>query len=237
LTQQLDPSTKFAALCLRMRGGLIVSCQALPEEPLFGSAHMAAMALAAAYAGASGIRANGPADITAIRATVDLPIIGIEKRDFEGFEVRITPTVAQAAGIARAGADIIALDATRRPHPDSLSLPDRINSVRCQTGCPVLADVATLEEGQEAEAAGADMVSTTLSGYTDYSPAQEGPDFELLKALVARLSIPVIAEGRISTPEEAARALCLGAFAIVVGSAITRPQLIAQRFLERMRNR
>ncbi len=220
----------------RLHNGLIVSCQALPDEPLCGAAHMAAMALAAAYGGACAIRANGPADIAAIRQAVDLPIIGLEKQDLPGYAVRITPTVALALRVARAGADIIALDATCRPHPDGLSLPERIRRVHDQTGCPVLADVATFDEGLAAEAAGADLVSTTLSGYTGDGPAPDGPDFELLEKLAARLRTPVIAEGRISTPQQAARALELGAFAVVVGGAITRPQWITRQFVERMQN-
>ena len=236
MTVRPDPSAKFTALCQRLRGGLIVSCQALPEEPLFGAEHMAAMARAAAYGGAAGIRANSPADIAAIRAAVDLPVIGLDKRDVPGFAVYITPTVARALAVARAGADMIALDATRRPHPDGLSLPERIQAVRRQTGCPIVADVATCQEGLEAEAAGADMVSTTLAGYTEDSPANGEPDFGLLQCLVARLSIPVIAEGHITTPEEARQALELGVFAVVVGAAITRPQLITRRFVERIKS-
>ncbi len=232
-----DRSAKLAALCQRFQGNLVVSCQALPDEPLFGAEHMAAMARAAAYGGAAGIRANGPGDIAAIRAAVDLPIIGLYKRHVPGFAVRITPTVADALKVASAGADMIALDATLRPHPDSLELPERIQSIQRRTGTPVLADVGTWEEGLEAEAAGADMVSTALAGYTEGSPDQDGPDFELLQQLALRLRIPILAEGRISTPEEAFHALELGAFAVVVGSAITRPQLITQRFAERIRAR
>ncbi len=220
-----------------LQGGLIVSCQALLEEPLFGAEHMAAMARAAAGAGAVAIRANGPADIAAIRAAVEVPIIGLYKVDLQGFEVRITPTLEQALQVAEAGADMIAIDATHRPHPEG-SAAELIQKIHDHTNCPVLADVSTLEEGLQAAAAGADFIATTLSGYTDYSPAQPGPDFVLLEQLVHDLrskKIPVIAEGRVSTPEQAARALSLGAHAVVVGSAITRPQWITEQFVNAIR--
>ncbi len=215
----------------RFYHGLIVSCQALEDEPLHGSAMMAAMARAARMGGAAGIRANSPADIAAIRAAVDLPLIGLYKEALPGFEdVYITPTLAHAVAVADAGADIIALDATARPHPAGLDGPALTAAVRRATGLPVLADVSTYEEGVAAWQAGAEAVSTTLSGYTPYSPQQEGPDFDLIRRLAQSLPIPVIAEGRIQTPEQARQALKAGAFAVVVGGAITRPQLITRRF-------
>jgi N-acylglucosamine-6-phosphate 2-epimerase len=222
------------ALKHRLHKGLIVSCQALPGEPLFGAGMMAAMARAAVSAGAVAIRANGPEDIAAIRAEVQVPIIGIYKADLPGFEVRITPTLEHALQVADAGADMIALDATLRPHPEG-SLADLIEKIHRRTGLPLLADISTVEEGLAAAACGAEFVVTTLSGYTSYSPDQPGPDFALLSALVAALGpqgTPVIAEGRIATPEQAARALALGAHAVVVGSAITRPQWITARFMD-----
>lgn len=222
------------ALKRHLHKGLIVSCQALPGEPLFGAGMMAAMARAAVSAGAVAIRANGPEDIAAIRAEVQVPIIGIYKVDLPGFEVRITPTLEQALQVAEAGADMIALDATRRPHPKS-DVDELIEQIQRRTGLPVLADISTLEEGLAAAACGAEFVGTTLSGYTSYSPDLPGPDFALLSDLVAALGpkgIPVLAEGRIATPEQAARALALGAHAVVVGSAITRPQWITARFMD-----
>jgi N-acylglucosamine-6-phosphate 2-epimerase len=218
-----------------IRGGLIVSCQAEAGEPLHGSHHMAAMARASAAGGAVGIRANGPVDIAAIRAALPLPLFGIYKADQPGFEVRITPTVEHARQVALAGADVVAIDATRRPNPEDLTVRERIEAVRRATGLPVMADVSVLDEGLVAAHAGADLVATTLSGYTQYSPQQEAPDFELLAELARRLSIPVIAEGRIVTPEQASRALDLGAFAVVAGSAITSPQWITRRFVEGMK--
>lgn len=220
--------------------GLIVSCQAAPDEPLHGSAYMAAMARAAAEGGAVAIRANGPTDIVAIRAAVSLPIIGLYKIDLPGFEVRITPTVSAALELAEAGADVIAVDATNRPRPENLSVAEMIKRVREATGLPVLADISTLEEGLAAAEAGADLVATTLSGYTAYSPQQDEPDFALIQQLAPALErdrIALIAEGRIHTPEQAARALACGAFAVVVGTAITRPQEITKRFVTALTNR
>lgn len=227
----------FSTLFARLQGGLIVSCQALEDEPLHGASIMAAMSRAAVQGGAVGIRANSPADIVAIRSAVTVPIIGLYKEILPGVPVFITPTIQHAQAVASAGADIIALDATHRLRPDAVDAPGLIRMVKAITGKPVLADVATFEEGQAAWQSGADAVSTTLSGYTEDSPKQSAPDFTLLRSLVSELPIPVIAEGRISTPEQAAHALELGAFAVVVGSAITRPQWITRQFSQRLTRR
>jgi N-acylglucosamine-6-phosphate 2-epimerase len=220
-------------LVASIRGGLIVSCQALEDEPLHGADIMARMAVAAQQGGAVGIRANSPPDIQAIRAAVPLPLIGIYKDGDTG--VYITPTFRHAQAVAEAGADIIALDATARPRPDGTSLSDIIQRIHIELGKPVLADISTPEEAEAAQAAGADMVATTLAGYTPYSPRQDGPDYQLITDLVGRMQVPVIAEGRISTPEEALRALRCGALAVVVGGAITRPQTITARFVSHLR--
>ena len=220
---------KTTELAARLRGHLIVSCQALPNEPLHGSEVMARMAQAAEQGGAVAIRANTPADIAAIRRVTDLPIIGLWKVDVPGYDVYITPRVEHAQAIADAGADIIALDATARPHPEG-TIPEFIGAVREATGLPVLADIATEAEGIAAAEAGAEFVSTTMSGYTPESPKQEGPDLELVQRLARRLHVPVFAEGRINTPENAAQAMALGAWAVIVGGAITRPKQIAERF-------
>ena len=232
-----DPAylAKLTGLLTQLRGGLIVSCQALDDEPLHGSMHMAVMAVAAAESGAVGIRANSPEDIAAIIRSVRLPIIGIYKLDIPDFSVRITPTIESAIQVANAGADIIAIDATDRPNPDGLGLIDRIRLIHERTSCPVMADISNDQEGLAAQSAGADLVSTTLAGYTEVSARQEAPDFELLNRLVKTLKVPVIAEGRIATPGQAAQALALGAFAVVVGSAITRPQWITAQFVKQMR--
>jgi putative N-acetylmannosamine-6-phosphate epimerase len=186
------------------------------------------MAVAAKEGGAVAIRANSPNDIKAIREAVDLPIIGLFKDGESG--VYITPTLRHARAVAEAGADIIALDATGRPRPDGRTLAELIADIHGQLDKPVLADVSTLEEGMAAEKLGADFVAPTLSGYTDYSPKFDGPDFDLIRALVEKLNVPVIAEGRIRTPEEAKAALDAGVLAVVVGSAITRPQWITAQF-------
>ncbi len=213
----------------RVRGGLIVSCQALEDEPLHGSAIMARMALAAQQGGAVGIRANGPDDIRAIRHAVPLPIIGLYKDGREG--VYITPTFAHARAVAQAGADVIAIDATARPRPGGETLADLIHRIHSELNRPIMADVSTLEEAQAAADCGADLVGPTLAGYTPYSPPADDP-ISLLRAIVQAPPVPVIAEGRIHTPEQARAALAAGALAVVVGSAITRPQWITARFAE-----
>lgn len=215
----------------RLRGGLIVSCQALPSEPLFGADIMARMALAAQAGGAVAIRANSSVDIAAIRAATPLPLIGLSKVDVEGYEVYITPTVADARAVSEAGADIIALDATTRPHPEGTTA-DFIRFVREAVGKPILADISTYDEALMAQDAGAEFISTTMSGYTPYSHQQEGPDLALIARLAFKLSVPLIAEGRIATPEQALAALDAGAWAVVVGGAITRPQQITRRFAQ-----
>lgn len=212
-----------------LRGGLIVSCQALPHEPLYGSEIMARMALAAWQGGAVGIRANTPEDIAAIRQAVPLPLIGLFKAG-EG-EVYITPTLAHARAVAQAGADIVALDATARPRPDGRTLAEVIATLHAEFGVQVMADISTAAEGIAAEQAGADLVSTTLSGYTPYSDQEAGPNLALVTELAGRLAVPVVAEGRIATPAQARSALDAGAFAVVVGAAITRPQWITAQFV------
>lgn len=215
--------------CDRIRGKLIVSCQALPHEPLHGPETMVKMAQAAHQGGAVAIRANSPADVEAIKAAVALPLIGLYKHGDEG--VYITPTIAHALEIVAAGADVVAIDATDRPRPNGDTLRSQIQAVH-DHGALVLADVSTLAEGKLAAAAGADLVAPTLSGYTPHSPKLPGPDFALIQALAQELTLPVIAEGRIHTPQDAVLALQYGAIAVVVGSAITRPQLITQGFAQ-----
>lgn len=210
-----------------VRGRLVVSCQAQPHEPLHGAAHMAVMARAAVEGGAAAIRCESPADVAAIRAAVDVPLVGLWKRGETG--VYITPEREHCTAIAEAGADMIAIDATDRPRP--VAVADLVAHCRDALGKPVLADVSTLAEGLAAAAAGAAAVAPTLSGYTG-GPVPKEPDWALLQALLAEVGVPVIMEGRIWSPEDAARALAMGAWAVVVGSAITRPQLITRRFAE-----
>jgi N-acylglucosamine-6-phosphate 2-epimerase len=215
-----------------LQGKLIVSCQALEDEALFGSTFMARMALAVKMGGAAAIRANTPQDVQAIRQTVDLPIFALYKAWIPGYEVYLTPTVNHAVQIAQAGADVICVDATHRPRPDGTMLDGFFSQIHRKTGLPILADVSTLEEGLTAQACGSEMVSTALAGYTPYSRQIAGPDFDLLDELVRYLNIPVLAEGRYHYPQQAAEAVQRGAYAVVVGGAITRPTEITTRFID-----
>jgi N-acylglucosamine-6-phosphate 2-epimerase len=214
------------------KGALVVSCQARADNPLHGPVHMSAMAHAAQAGGAGGIRATGEAEVAAIRAVTRLPIIGIAKVWDDRFPVYITPGFEQAAQIAKAGADIVGLDATPRPR-DGEPVERLIGRIRTELGKEVFADIATLEEGRAAHAAGANYVATTLSGYTEETASRktEGPDLELLSALVAEISAPIVAEGRFDAPDLVAEAFRRGAHAVVVGTAITNPREITRNFV------
>jgi N-acylglucosamine-6-phosphate 2-epimerase len=214
------------------KGALVVSCQARADNPLHGPVYMSAMALAAEAGGAKGLRANGVEDIAAIRAVTSLPIIGISKVWSDRFPVYITPGFEDAARIAKAGADVIGLDATARPR-DGEPVERLISRIRSELGKEVFADIATLDDGKAAHACGATYVATTLSGYTEETAARkgEGPDLELLEALVAALPVPVVAEGRFDTPELVAEAFKRGAHAVVVGTMITNPREITKKFV------
>jgi N-acylglucosamine-6-phosphate 2-epimerase len=210
-------------------GTLVVSCQAQPDSPFHGPAGMTLMARAAALGGAGGIRANGAADIAAIRAAVELPILGIAKTgDPNG--VYITPTFADAAPLVAAGASIVGLDATPRPRPEPL--PDLVARIHDELGVPVLADVDSFDAGVAAAAAGADLVATTLSGYTG-GPVPSEPDIELVRSLAVELDCPIVAEGRYVTPDDVTAAFAAGATAVVVGTAITNPTAITRRLVQR----
>jgi N-acylglucosamine-6-phosphate 2-epimerase len=215
------------------RRSIVVSCQAREDNPLHGPVFMAAMARAAEQGGANCIRANGAADIAAIRAATALPIIGILKRETPGYPVYITPGFADADGIAGAGADIIAVDATPRRR-DGEPFGDIVRMIHDRLGKPVMADVSTLAEGVTAAAAGADLVATTLAGYTAETAAgrADGPDFQLLEELIGAIDVPVVAEGRFWTPEQVREAFRLGAHAVVIGTAITNPMAITRRFVD-----
>lgn len=215
----------------KIKHGLIVSCQALEKEPLHGSFIMARMALAAEEGGAVGIRANTIEDIEEIKTYVKLPLIGIIKEDYDNSEVYISPTLKEIKKLTFSSADIIAFDATFRERPDKSSTLDIIKMIH-ESGKLAMADISTLDEGLEAATLGADIISTTLSGYTSYSPAINGPDFELLKVLTKKLDIPVIAEGRVKTSEDLVNCFKCGAFSVVIGGAITRPQNITKEFVE-----
>jgi N-acylglucosamine-6-phosphate 2-epimerase len=220
-----------------LQGGLIVSCQAAPGSPMDRPDILAAFARCADEAGAVGIRANHGPNIAAIRAAVRLPVIGIKKREVEGFEVYITPEWQDVLEAHQAGAQIIALDATDRPRPgpdDFATLTRRIHE---ELGALVMADISTLEEGFAAEDAGADIIATTMSGYTPATADRNaaGPDLWLVGQLSKETQTPVICEGRVHTPAHAQAALNAGAHAVVVGTAITAPTWITEQFVSALR--
>ena len=198
----------------QLRGGLIVSCQAPPGSPLENPQVIAAMAAAAERAGAVAVRINGPANVRAVRAAIRIPILGIYKR--RGREVVITPTFEDARAVREAGADLIALDATAHAHADGL-----IRRVQRELDCPVMADIATVAEGIAAAEAGAALVATTLYGYTEGTSGCQLPGLDLVEELARSVSAPVVCEGGVSSPEQVSEAFRRGAFAVVVGTAIT----------------
>lgn len=219
----------------QLEGKLIVSCQALPHEPLHSSFIMGRMALAAKEGGASGIRANTKEDIAEIQTQVDLPVIGIVKRDYENCKVYITPTMKEIDELMEVKPDIIAMDATMDQRPNGVSLDEFFAQVKEKYPRQLfMADCSTVEEALHADEIGFDFIGTTMIGYTDQSKGLkiEENDFEILREIIAGVKHPVIAEGNVNTPEKAKRVIELGAFAVVVGSIITRPQLITKAFSE-----
>ena len=219
----------------KIKGKLIVSCQALPHEPLHSSFIMGRMALAAKEGGAYGIRANTKEDIAEIQTQVDLPVIGIVKRDYEDSKVYITPTMREINELMEVRPDIIALDATHSLRPGGRTLDEFYREIRNSYPEQLLmADCSTVEEALFADQLGFDFIGTTLVGYTDQSKSLkiESNDFEIIRQIVAKVKHRVIAEGNINTPEKARRVIELGAFSVVVGSIITRPQLITKSFAE-----
>ncbi len=216
-----------------LKGGLIVSCQALENEPLHSSMIMGRMAYAAVLGGAKGIRANSFEDIVEIKKVVGVPVFGIVKRGYKDSDIYITPTMREIDELVAAKTDIISLDATNRIRPGNKTLEAFVSEIRAKyRNITLMADISIYEEGIHAYDMGFDMVSTTLSGYTPYSPQFETPDFKLIERLSKRLPIPVVAEGRIWVREEAVKAFDSGAYAVVVGTAITRPMEITRRFVK-----
>ena len=221
-----------------LKGKLIVSCQALPHEPLHSSFIMGRMALAAKEGGAAGIRANTKEDIAEIQAQVDLPIIGIVKRDYEDSKVYITPTMKEIEELMEVKPEISALDATVDLKPGGKTLDGFYREIRAAYPDQLLmADCSTVEEALHADELGFDFIGTTLVGYTEQSRGLkiEADDFAIIRQIVAKARHRVIAEGNINTPEKARRVIELGAFSVVVGSIITRPQLITKSFAEALK--
>ena len=217
----------------QIKGKLVISCQALPGEPLHSPMIMGRMALAAKNAGAAGIRAQGVEDIIEIKQVTGLPVIGIIKRNYPDSEVFITATKNEVQELLATDCEMIALDATIRPRPNGELLQDLLDQIHAANRL-AMADCSTVEEAKIAEEIGFDCVSTTLAGYTSYSTQTSGPDVELVKQLVKDCQIPVIAEGKIHTPEQLKEIMNLGVYSAVVGGAITRPQEIAQRFIAKL---
>lgn len=215
-----------------LRDAVLVSCQAGPESPLNDPKMLAALAASAERGGAAGFRVDGPANTAAVRAVTALPILGINKVFRDGFEVYITATLADALAVVDAGAELVALDGSPRPRPDGERLADIIDALH-RRDVPVMADIATLAEAEYAVAAGADIIATTMAGYTDDTTGtldMSHPAFELLQQ-ITQLGVPAIVEGRIWTTEDVQRCFQLGAHAVVIGSAVTVPELITQRFV------
>lgn len=215
----------------RLEGRLIVSCQAVAGSPLRDSRMIAALAQCAERGGAAGVRIDGPDDVAAVRRAVRIPIIGIYKMRGDS-PVYITPTFDAGRAVAQAGADIVAVQATRERSSTPEPLAQLVARLHAECHVLVMADVSTLEEGVDAAAAGADLVATTMAGYTPQSRQIQGPDLDLVRELAGRVSIPVVAEGRIRTPAEAAQAIRAGAWAVVIGRAITMPEAITEGFVK-----
>ena len=222
----------FDSITNLLKRGLIVSCQALDNEPLHSSFIMSKMALAAKQGGAIAIRANSKKDIIEIKKEVDLPVIGIVKRDYSDSEIYITPTIKEVEEVVSAGSEIVAIDATGRVRPDNKTLEQIVKEIRIEfPEVYIMADCSIYEEGIHADKLGFDLVATTLCGYTPYSRGFTLPNFDLINKLSKNIKAPVIAEGGIWTTENAELAYKTGAYSLVIGSAITRPQLITERFV------
>jgi N-acylglucosamine-6-phosphate 2-epimerase len=219
-----------------LRGRLIVSCQASEGDPLDDLDTLARIATSVLRGGAGALRAEGVSRIAAFRKLTQLPIIGIIKTWDTNGDVYITPDFRSAKAISEAGADIIALDCTARRLTAAEPWPELISRIHAELNRPVLADIATLEDALAAERAGADAVATTLYGYTAETANIRSPSWPLIESLVAHLTIPVLAEGHITHSDEVRTALDLGATAVVVGSAITRPETITARFIKSIQN-
>lgn len=224
----------------KIHGRMIISCQAVPGEPLYVEEQsiMYLMARAAAQAGSPAIRTSSIRDVVAIKKETGLPVIGLVKVQYEGYESYITPTMKEVDDLVEAGSDVVALDCTMRKRGDGRSINEFLAEIREKYPDIILmADISTYEEGINAWKCGVDILGTTMSGYTPGSPKLDGPDYELMRRLsqdadIRKAGIPVIGEGRIHDPVQAVEALRTGVWAIVVGGAITRPLEIARRFMD-----
>lgn len=229
---------KKQELLERIKHGLIVSCQALPHEPLYtkDGGVMPLMAKAAQLAGACGIRANSVRDILQIKEVVDLPVIGIIKQDYEGFESYITPTMKEVDALVATGCEIIAVDCTKNTRPSGQTAVEYIQSIKEKyPSILLMADISDLQEAIDASKAGVDFVGTTLAGYVKGNEKTEGPNFHLVEQILKHCDTPVIAEGKIHYPDQAKKMLDLGVHSVVVGGAITRPMEITERFMKAMK--
>lgn len=221
----------------QVKGGLIVSCQALEDEPLHSSFIMSKMALAAAQGGAVGIRANSAEDIAEIKKEVDLPIIGIIKRDYKDSDVFITATMKEIDELMVVEPEVIAVDATSNERPEGETLKEFVTKIKAKyPTVELMADCSTVEEAVYASDIGFDYIGTTLVGYTAQSKGQkiEADDFKIIREILEQVDTPVIAEGNINSPEKARRVLDLGVHTVVVGSSITRPQLITEKYVNKI---
>ncbi len=223
---------------LGMKGGLIVSCQAAPGTPLHGPVFMAAMARAAKAAGAVGIRADAPMDIAAIKAGVDLPMLGIYKirLPVQHPRVYITPLFEAAAEIARLGCEVIALHVLPEYDRDLLALKERMRRIKSELDVLVMADIATVSDAVFAVEHGADLVATTSFRYAYPGEKVPGPPIDLIADLVKAVPVPVIGEGSFKTPQDCARAIEAGAHAVVVGTALTAPEVVMGEFIAAMKS-
>ncbi|NUT72401.1 N-acetylmannosamine-6-phosphate 2-epimerase [Pseudarthrobacter sp. C4D7] len=217
-----------------LRGRLIVSCQAYPGEPMRDPRTTAQVAASAVIGGAGAVRVQGLADVQHARSAVEVPVVGLWKDGHDG--VFITPTLRHALAVANAGAHVVAVDGTRRDRPDGLTLAQTVAGIHRGSHALVMADCGSLEDAAAAVEAGADLIGTTLAGYTGERPKTHGPDLELLEQVAAAgFDVPLIAEGRIHSPRQARQALDAGAFAVVVGTAITHPASITGWFVDALK--
>ncbi len=214
-----------------LRRGLVVSCQAEEGSPFNAPEFIAAFAKAAELGGAVGVRVRDPENVAAVRSATNLPVIGLTKSHYSDGTVLITPDIDAVMKLVDAGADIIAFDATARKRPNGMSGVEFLKAVKSLAANPIIADISNFQEGVDASDAGADYVATTLSGYIGRSISETlQPDYDLIRRIASGTKTPIIAEGRIWSPDQAKTALELGAFAVCVGSAITRPVDIIKRF-------